>query len=152
MPPRAEMPERDVARSTRATLKSSAAPSVCGDRSSSKDPVAELSARVKGCGEKTASHVVGALFKASLDERGAPASTHVHFSATRCYRALVAASAEAESVVVVVRDSSGAKIAESPTGVLLADRVICAKVDDDAEVLISVGRGKGVVAVGWLAD
>lgn len=146
------MPERNVARSTRVTLKGAPAPSACIERANQKDPIVEINARMKACSEKTSLRPMGAPFKGTLDEKGPAASTRVRLSSGHCYRALIAASSEVESLVVVVRDSTGAKVAETPGPILLAEQMICAMTDDEVEVLMSVGRGKGGVGVGWMVD
>ncbi len=130
MPAVSTMPNPNVARSTRAVITR--------DEATKKRSM-------KGFGQ---------LFRSSLDERGAAAVSRVRLESGHCYRAMATAGGSASSVVLVLRDSAGAKITESAVLQLPAEAndYVCANVTDDAELLVSVGRGKGEISVKWESD
>lgn len=128
MPPLSAMPSPNVAQSARASV-------------TPEDPL-----------KKRVMKPSGQPIRVTLDEKGPASTSRIRLEAGRCYRATATAAAEALSVVLVLRDSGGAKITESPVLRLPVEGTVCATVADEAELLISVGRGKGDVTVKWESD
>ena len=85
----------------------------------------------------------------NLDEAWQQADKDAHqenkfrAEANRCYRVYVASDEGVKDVVVVLRDSAGDVIVESPAPAVPQDGAVCFTTADEVSLLVGVGSGKG---------
>lgn len=138
------MPEPGVKGSSKVTLKSADA-CVGGAATNGKAvPVASLLACDKGL------KAVGAAFEGTAGEGDPAQTTTFRAEKGRCYR--VYSTSDTGSLVVVLTDSAGARIAESPGPATPERALACFTSSDTVTVSAATGRGKGHFAVQVASD
>ena len=148
LPPLAVMPPPGVAGSKKAKKKTDASLYACGGgaKPSAKDP-AELVKRLgEACASAAKMKPVGALIRAQQADKDAHQEHKVRVEANKCYRVVFAADENVKDAVVVMRDSAGDIVAESPGAALPEDGAICFTSADEVTLLIGIGAGKGAYA------
>lgn len=142
LPPYAHMPEPGVKGSAKVTLKTAEScngGSAAGAPNAKAPPVSSLLACDKGV------KPVGAAFEGTSGEGDAAQTTTFRAEKGRCYR--VYSTSDTGSLVVVLTDSAGARIAESPGPATPERALACFTSPDTVTVSAAVGRGKGHFAV-----
>lgn len=155
LPPMAAMPPPGVAGSKKAKKRSDGALYACGagTKPAAKDP-AELVKRVgEGCAAAAKMKPLGAPIRGTQADRDAHQEHKVRVEANKCYRMYFATDEGVKDAVLVVRDSAGDIVAESPGAALPEDGALCFTAADEVTVMVAVGAGKGgyVVQV-WERD
>jgi hypothetical protein len=154
LPPLAAMPPPGVAGSKKAKKKPDGALYACGGGAKpiAKDP-AEL---VKRLGEQCAAAAkmkpVGAMIRATQADRDAHQEHKVRVEANKCYRVVFATDENVRDAVVVMRDSSGDIVAESPGAALPDDGAFCFTTADEITLMVGIGSGKGAYAAQVWSD
>ncbi len=148
LPPLAVMPPPGVAGSKKAKKKTDAALYACGGgaKPSAKDP-AELVKRLgEACAAAAKMKPVGALIRGQQADKDAHQEHKVRVEANKCYRVVFATDENVKDAVVVMRDSAGDVVAESPGAALPEDGALCFTSADEVTLLIGIGAGKGAYA------
>ena len=142
------MPPPGVAGSKKAKKKTDGALYACGGGAKpvAKDP-AELVKRLgEACASASKMKPVGAMIRAQQADRDAHQEHKVRVEANRCYRVVFATDENVKDAVVVMRDSAGDVVAESPGAALPEDGALCFTASDEVTVMIGIGAGKGAYA------
>jgi hypothetical protein len=137
------MPEPGVLGSSKVRLKTSDA-CVAPAPGGTKAAVAALLGCNKGM------KAVGPTFEGNAGEGDAAQSTTFRAESGRCYR--VYSTSDTPSLVVVLTDSAGARIAESPAAATPERALACFTAQDTVTISVAVGRGKGHFAVQVASD
>ena len=150
LPPMASMPPPGVAGSKKAKLKSDAAVGPCSGpfRAQAKDPTGEVKRHGEACAGASKTKPLGAPMRGSQADRDPAFAGRFHADANHCYRVYFAGDESAKDVTIVLRDSAGDVILESPAPVAPAGGSVCFSAADDVTVLVGVGSGKGE----WVAQ
>jgi hypothetical protein len=150
LPPLAPMPPPGVAGSKKAKVKNDAALGPCSGpfRAQAKDPAGDVKRHGEACAAASKSKALGAPMRGSQADRDPAFAGRFHADANHCYRVYVAGDESAKDVTVVLRDSAGDVILESPAPVAPAGGAVCFSAADDVSVLVGVGSGKGE----WVAQ
>jgi hypothetical protein len=145
LPPYAPMPEPGVKGSSKVTLRpTDAACSSDGNKSDVKARLDALAGCDKGLTAKTPA------FEGNASEADPAVETTFRAEKGHCYRVLVAH--DLPSLVVVMNDSSGARIAESASGATPEHARACFTDADTVTVRVAGGRGKGRFALSVVQD
>ena len=145
LPAVAVMPAPGVKGSSKVTLKTAelcTAPAAAANAKA--PPVSSLLSCDKGM------KAVGVTFEGSAGEGDAAQTTTFRAEKGRCYR--VYSTSDTGSLVVVLTDSAGAEIAESPGPATPERALACFTTADTVMVSAAVGRGKGRFAVQVASD
>lgn len=142
------MPPPGVAGSKKARTQPDAATYPCIAGPKSPGDVSEQVKRLgEGCAASTKTHALGAPMSGSLGDRDPHAEHRFRAEAGACYRVYLATEPSVKDAIVVMRDSAGDMVAESPGPALPEDGVICFSTSDEVTVLVAVGSGKGKYAL-----
>jgi hypothetical protein len=145
LPPYAPMPEPGVKGSSKVTLRPTDAACLSdGNKSDVKARLDALAGCDKGLSAKTPP------FEGSASEADAAVETTFRAEKGHCYRVL--ATHDLGSLVVVLNDSAGARIAESASGATPEHARACFTEADTVTVRVAGGRGKGRFAVAVVQD
>lgn len=146
LPAALPVPPMGVRGSTRAKLKddaSGACTAQASDSGAGAKPEDALKKVTNACKLSAAS----AVFSASLSDGEGHREWPFRAKAGHCYRVLSASDGQARDVVVVFRDGKGDVVITGPDSALPTHGKACFEADDDTTLLVSVGTGKGAVAV-----
>jgi hypothetical protein len=154
LPPLAPMPPPGVAGSKKAKKKTDAALYACGGgaKPSAKDPAALVKQLGEACATTAKMKPVGAMIRAQQADRDAHQEHKVRVEANKCYRVVFATEENVKDAVVVMRDSAGDVVAESPGAALPEDGAVCFTSSDEVTLLIGIGTGKGAYAAQVWSD
>jgi hypothetical protein len=154
LPPMATMPPPGVTGSKKAKKKSDGALFACGGGAKpvAKDP-AELVKRLgESCASAAKMKAVGPMIRAQQADRDAHQEHKVRVEANKCYRVVFAADENVHDAVVVMRDSAGDMVAESPGAALPEDGSVCFTTPDEVTLMVAIGSGKGAYAAQVWSD
>jgi len=148
LPPLAPMPPPGVAGSKKAKLKPDGALFACGGgaKPSAKDPADLVKRLGESCASAAKMKPVGTMIRGQQADRDAHHEHKVRVEANKCYRVVFATDENVRDAVVVMRDSSGDVVAESPGAALPEDGSICFTTADEITLMVAVGAGKGSYA------
>jgi hypothetical protein len=146
LPAALPVPPMGVRGSTRAKVKDDAS-GACTERTADSatgpKPEDSLKKLVSTCKLNTAS----AVFSAALSDGEGHREWPFRAKAGHCYRVLSSSDGQARDVVVVFRDGKGDVVTTGPESALPTHGKACFDADDDTTLLVSVGTGKGSVAL-----
>ena len=148
------MPPPGVAGSKKARKKTDAALYTCGGgaKPSAKDP-AELVKRLgEACAAAAKMKPLGAMIRAQQADRDAHQEHKLRVEANKCYRIVFATDENVHDAVVVMRDSTGDIVAESPGAALPPDGALCFTTADEVTLMVAIGAGKGAYALQVWSD
>jgi hypothetical protein len=145
LPPYAPMPEPGVKGSAKVTLRPTDA--ACLSDANKSDVKARLDA-LAGCDKGLAAKTPP--FEGNASEADPAVETTFRAEKGHCYRVL--AVHDLGSLVVVLNDSAGARIAESASGATPEHARACFTEADTVTVRVAGGRGKGRFAVAVVQD
>ncbi len=148
LPPLAVMPPPGVAGSKKAKKKTDASLYACGGgaKPSAKDPADLVKRLGEACAAAAKMKPVGALIRGQQADKDAHQEHKVRVEANKCYRVVFATDENVKDAVVVMRDSAGDVVAESPGAALPEDGALCFTSADEVTLLIGIGAGKGAYA------
>ena len=151
LPPVAVMPPAGVAGSKKASRRPDPALAACGSTTRAQGaPEARLLVVAGACGPKL--KPVGAVLRGQQGDKDAHQEQTFRAEANHCYRVYVAAEESAKDLVVVLRDSAGDVVAESPGPAVPDDGTACFSTPDQVSILVGVGSGKGAWAAQVVSD
>ena len=144
LPEMAKMPPPGVVGSKKATVKLDAALGACTGalNAQAKDPSAQLKKLGDACASSKMKPV-GAAMRGSQGDKDAHQENKFHAEASHCYRVYVATDEAVKEAIVVMRDSAGDIVAESPAPAIPENGAACFTTADDVTLLVGVGSGKG---------
>ena len=154
LPPMAVMPAPGVAGSKKARRKPDAALASCSGvaRPQAKDP-ADLVKRIgERCAATSKMKPTSAVMRGQQGDKDAHQENKFRAEANHCYRLYFAADESAKDVVVVLRDSAGDVVAESPGPAVPEDGAACFTAADEVSVLVGIGSGRGAWAAQAWSD
>jgi hypothetical protein len=148
------MPPPGVAGSKRATKKADDALFACGGgaKPSASDPAALVKRLGEACAAAAKMRPLGALIRGQQADKDPPHPHTLRVEASRCYRVVFATEDSVRDAVVVMRDSAGDVVAESPGAALPVDGSYCFSVADEVTLLVAVGAGAGAYALQVWSD
>ncbi|HEY8078817.1 MAG TPA: hypothetical protein VIF62_32015 [Labilithrix sp.] len=152
LPPMASMPPPGVAGSRKAKTKANPALYDCGAGSpiGAHDPADQVKRIGEACAAASKMHPAGPPLRGQSSDRDPHQEHRFHADANKCYRVYFATDEAVRDAVVVMRDSSGDVVAESPGSALPEDGSVCFTTADDVSLLVAIGSGKGAyVAQVW---
>jgi hypothetical protein len=154
LPPLAPMPPPGVALSKKAKTKTDAALFACGGgaKPSAKDPADLVKRLGEACAGVAKMKPASAMIRAQQADKDAHQEHKVHVDANKCYRVVFATDENVKDAVVVLRDSAGDVVGESPGAALPPDGAICFTSADDVTLLVGIGAGKGAYALQVWSD
>jgi hypothetical protein len=154
LPPMAQMPPAGVAGSKKAKRKTDGALYACGGgaKPSAKDPADLVKRLGEACAGATKMKPVGAMIRAQQADREAHQEHKLRVEANKCYRVVFATDENVRDAVVVMRDSAGDMVAESPSAALPPDGALCFTTADEVTLMIAIGAGKGAYAAQVWSD
>ncbi len=154
LPPMAVMPPPGVAGSKKGKKKTDGALFACGGgaKPSAKDPADLVKRLGESCAGAAKMKPVGAMIKAQQADRDAHQEHKVRVEANRCYRVVFATDENVRDAVVIMRDSAGDMVAESPSAALPDDGAVCFTAADEVTLMIGIGSGKGAYAAQVWSD
>jgi hypothetical protein len=104
----------------------------------------------QACAEASKMRPTGASFRGQQADRERHHEHRFRVEAGKCYRVYFATEQAVRDAVLVVRDSVGAIVAESPDAALPGDGAMCFTAADEVTLLVAIGGGKGTyVAEVW---
>jgi hypothetical protein len=146
LPPMANMPAPGVAGSKKGKRRPDAALAACTAAPPSGAPEAQVKKLGESCAAPSKMKPVGALLRGEQGDKDAPQENAFRVEANKCYRVYVAS--DAKDVVVVLRDSHGDIVVESPAPAIPDDGAVCFTESDQVALLVGVGSGRGA----WVAQ
>jgi hypothetical protein len=154
LPPMAPMPPPGVAGSRKARKKANAALYSCGATGplAARDPAEQVKRLGEACAGPSRMHATGAPLRGQLSDRDPHQEHRFHAEAGHCYRVYFATDEGVRDAVLVLRDSAGDVVAESPAPALPDDGSACFTSADDVTLLVAVGSGKGGYAAQVWSD
>jgi hypothetical protein len=154
LPPMAAMPPPGVAGSKKAKRKTDGALYACGGgaKPSAKDPADLVKRLGEACASAAKMKPVGAMIRAQQADRDAHQEHKLRVEANKCYRVVFATDENVKDAVVVMRDSAGDVVAESPGAALPEDGAVCFTTSDEVTLMIGIGAGKGAYAAQVWSD
>jgi hypothetical protein len=154
LPPMAQMPPPGVLGSRKATKKANGALFTCGGGASpfAKDPADHIKKIGDGCAAASKMKPVGSPLRGQQNDNAQHAEHKVRVEANKCYRVYFATEENVHDAVVVMRDSAGDMVAESPGAALPDDGVVCFNTADEVTLMIAIGSGKGAYAAQLWSD
>jgi hypothetical protein len=144
LPAFAPMPPPGVKGSSKVTMKDADLCNGGYTPNAKAPPIASLLACDKGL------KPVGAAFEGTTGEGDPAQTTTFRAEKGRCYR--VYSTSDTNNLVVVLTDSAGARIAESPGPATPERALACFTSADTVTVSAAVGRGKGRFSVQVASD
>lgn len=150
LPPMAPMPPPGVAGSKKAKVKPDSALAACGGQLEphGKDPAAVVKSVGDSCAPPSKMKPVGAAMRGTQADKDAHQENKFHAEANHCYRVYFAGDDGVKDLALVLRDSNGDVIAESPGPAAPQDGAMCFTAADDVTVSLAIGNGKGA----WVAQ
>jgi hypothetical protein len=154
LPPMAPMPAAGVAGSKKAKRRPDAALAACAgsSRPQAKDPTDLVKRLGEACVTASKMKPAGAMFRGQQGDREAHQENRFRAEANHCYRLYFAGDEAVKDVVVVLRDSAGDIIAESPGPAVPEEGAVCFTAPDEVSVLVGVGSGRGAWAAQVWSD
>lgn len=154
LPPMAVMPPPGVVGSKKAKKKTDGTLFACGGgaKPSAKDPADLVKRLGESCAGVAKMKPVGAMIRAQQADRDAHQEHKVRVEANKCYRVVFATDENVRDAVVVMRDSGGDMVAESPGAALPDDGAVCFSSADEVTLMIAIGAGKGAYAAQVWSD
>ena len=154
LPPMASMPPPGVAGSRKAKKKTDNALFACGGgaRPIAKDPADHVKRLGEACASAAKMKPVGPMIRAQQADRDAHQEHKVRVEANKCYRVVFATDENVKDAVVVMRDSAGDIVAESPSAALPDDGAFCFSSADEITLMVGIGAGKGAYAAQVWSD
>ncbi len=154
LPPLSAMPPPGVAGSKKAKKKTDASLYACGGgaRPIAKDPADLVKRLGEACASVAKMKPLGAMIRAQQADKDAHHEHKVRVEANKCYRVVFATDENVKDAVVVMRDSAGDVVAESPGAALPEDGALCFTAADEVTLLIGIGAGKGAYAAQVWSD
>jgi hypothetical protein len=148
------MPPPGVAGSKKAKRKTDGALYACGGgaKPSAKDPADHVKRLGEACASAAKMKPVGAMIRAQQADRDAHQEHKLRVEANKCYRVVFATDENVHDAVVVMRDSAGDIVAESPGAALPDDGAVCFTAPDEVTLMIGIGAGKGAYAAQVWSD
>ena len=148
LPALAAMPPAGVAGSKKARKKPDPALFACGGgaKPNAKDPADLVKRLGESCAAAAKMKPVGAMIRAQQADKDAHQEHKLRVEANKCYRVVFATDENVKDAVVVMRDSAGAIVAESPGAALPDDGAFCFTSADEITLLVGIGAGKGAYA------
>lgn len=148
MPPPGVLGSRKAKKRTDATLFACGA----GQRPAAKDP-ADLVKRIgEGCAAATKMKPMGALIRGTQADKEAHQEHKIRVEANKCYRVYFATDENVKDAVLVMRDSAGDMVGESPAAALPDDGAMCFTTADEITLMVATGAGKGAYAAQVWSD
>lgn len=153
LPPMAAMPAPGVVGSKKAKRRADPALAACsGSAVRSGGAEAQLKRVVDGCAGASKMKPASAVLKGQQGDKDAHQENAFRAEANHCYRVYVAGDDAARDVVVVMRDSNGDVVAESPGPAVPEEGAVCFTAADQVTLLIGVGAGRGAWAAQVFGD
>jgi hypothetical protein len=148
LPPMAQMPPAGVIGSKKAKKRADAALASCTGASSpaAKDPLDFVKRTGEACAAASKMKPLGPPIRGQQADKDAHQEHRVRVEANKCYRVYFATDEAVKDAVLVVRDSAGDIVAESPAAAVPEDGTMCFSVADELTLLVAIGRGKGAYA------
>lgn len=148
LPPMAPMPPPGVTGSRKGKERSDAALVSCtgGAKLSAKSPTEHVRRVGEACKTATRMHIVGDTWRGERVDKDAHAEQKIRVEANKCYRVYFATDENVRDAVVVMRDSAGDIVTESPGPAVPERGAVCFTSSDEVTLLLSVGSGKGAYA------
>lgn len=149
LPALAPMPPPGVAGSKKAKKKTDGALFACGGgaKPTAKDPADLVKRLGEACAAAAKMKPVGAIIRAQQADKDAHQEHKLRVEANKCYRVVFAADENVKDAVVVMRDSAGDIVAESPGAALPEDGALCFTAADEITLMVGIGAGKGAYAM-----
>ena len=150
----AAMPPAGVAGSKKAKKRTDGALYACGGgaKPSAKDPADLVKRLGEACATASKMKPVGPMIRAQQADRDAHQAHKVRVEANKCYRVVFATDENIKDAVVVMRDSAGDVVAESPAAALPEDGAVCFTSADEVTLMVGIGAGKGAYAAQVWSD
>jgi hypothetical protein len=154
LPPLAQMPPPGVAGSKKAKLKADGALFACGGGAKpiAKDPADLVKRLGEACASTAKMKPVGTMIRGQQADKDAHQEHKLKVEANKCYRVVFATDENVKDAVVVMRDSAGDVVAESPGAALPDDGAICFTSADEVTLMVGIGAGKGAYAAQVWSD
>ncbi|MDF2692895.1 MAG: hypothetical protein K0S65_1278 [Labilithrix sp.] len=154
LPPMASMPPPGVAGSKKGKRRPDAALAACAgtSRPQAKDPADLVKRLGDACASSSKMKPAGAMLRGQQGDREAHQENRFRAEANHCYRLYFAADDAVKDVVVVLRDSAGDIVAESPGPAVPEEGAVCFTASDEVSVLVGIGSGKGAWAAQVWSD
>jgi hypothetical protein len=154
LPPLAAMPPPGVAGSKKAKKKIDGALFACGGgaRPIAKDPADLVKRLGEGCAAAAKMKPLGGMIRGQQADKDVHQEHKLRVEANRCYRVVFAADENVKDAVVVMRDSAGDVVGESPGAALPADGAFCFTSADEITLMVGIGAGKGTYALQVWSD
>lgn len=148
LPPMASMPPPGVAGSKKAKRRPDAALAACAgaSRARGKDPADLVKRLGESCALASKMKPASAMLRGQQGDKDAHQENKFRAEANHCYRLYFAGDEAVKDVVVVLRDSAGDIVAETPGPAVPEEGAACFTTTDDVSVLVGVGSGKGTWA------
>ncbi|MFO0677247.1 MAG: hypothetical protein U0169_11995 [Polyangiaceae bacterium] len=147
-----DTPHIETSKRSRVTSRDDDAFASC--LAATKTPLPDVVARAKDAVArcvKAPAKSVGDVLRAPQSAKAPPGTFPLRPQSKRCYRLVVAASADPGSFAVAVRDSVGDVAAETvtdrPLFAVPARGALCFDVADEATIHVGFGRGEGTSAI-----
>lgn len=142
------MPPPGVTGSRKAKKKSEASYFTCAsDAKAGGDPSEQVKRMGEACRAATKMRPVGDAMRSEQTDKDAHQEKRFRAEANKCYRVYFASDDKAKDTVVVMRDSAGDMVGESPNRALPEDGAVCFTTADEVTLLVAVGSGKGAWAL-----
>jgi hypothetical protein len=150
----ATMPPPGVAGSKKAKRRPDAALAACGGaaKPQAKDPAEHVKKIGEACASASKMKPMGAILRGQQGDKDAHQENKFRAEANHCYRLYFAGDEAVKDVVLLLRDSAGDVVAESPGPAVPEDGAACFTAADDVSVLVSIGSGKGAWAAQVWSD
>lgn len=154
LPPLAAMPPPGVVGSKKASKKTNGALFACGGGASprAKDPAALVKRLGESCSAAAKMKPASAMIRAQQADKDAHQEHKLRVAANKCYRVVFATDEAVTDAVVIMRDSAGDIVAESPGAALPDDGAICFTSADEITLMVGIGGGKGAYALQVWSD
>jgi hypothetical protein len=142
------MPPPGVAGSKKAKRRADAALAACAgaSRAQAKDPADLVKRLGEVCASASKMKPASAMLRGQQSDKDAHQESKFRAEANHCYRLYFAGDDAVKDVVVVLRDSAGDIVAESPGPAVPEEGAACFTAADEVSVLVGVGSGKGAWA------
>ncbi|AKV04729.1 hypothetical protein AKJ09_11392 [Labilithrix luteola] len=152
LPPMAAMPPPGVAGSKKGKVKQDPQLYACGAgaKASTKDPAELVKRAGEGCATASKMRPLGSPIRGQQADKDPSQEQKLRVQAGKCYRVYFATDANVKDAVLVMRDSNGDVVAESPSFALPEGGSVCFDTADEVSLLLAAGAGKGsYVAQVW---
>lgn len=106
----------------------------------------------EGCASASKMKPIGTLIRGTQADKDAHQEHKVRVEANKCYRVYFATDESVKDAVLVMRDSAGDMVGESPGAALPEDGAVCFTSADEITLMVAMGAGKGAYAVQVWSD